>query len=246
MPGYKTLNSPYQLASTITAFPSPGTDYLGFRDLPLLLEKYVLGKEALDVGCGTGRSARFLKSLGYQVIGIDIFEPMLTEAKELDPLGDYRVISSQGEWPIGNKKFDLILFSFVLIELASKEEIKKVLEKAKQCLTEQGVAVILTTSEEAYKNDWLSMAANFPENEKARSGDIVKLYVKEHDFELKDYYWKDKDYSECIHHAGLQLLEKYYPLGNKMDNKAWISEEKISPFVIYLLNVGLTESNDVY
>jgi ubiquinone/menaquinone biosynthesis C-methylase UbiE len=163
MSSYKTLNSPRKLASTITAFPFLGTDYLGFRDLPLLLEKYVLGKEALDVGCGAGRSTRFLKSIGYSVIGIDIFKSMLNKAKELDPVGDYRVISSKEEWPIGNKKFDVILFSFVLIELASKEDIKKALEKARQCLTKQGLVVILTTSEEAYKNDWLSMVAHFPE-----------------------------------------------------------------------------------
>ena len=42
----------------------PGTYYLAFRDLPALIRRYNHGRRALDFGCGTGRSTRFLRNLG--------------------------------------------------------------------------------------------------------------------------------------------------------------------------------------
>jgi len=55
----------------------PGTYYLAFRDLPALIRRYNHGCRALDFGCGTGRSTRFLRTLGLEVIGIDISRAML-------------------------------------------------------------------------------------------------------------------------------------------------------------------------
>ena len=36
------------------------TYYLVYRDLPNIIEEHVKGKKALDFGCGTGKSTRFL------------------------------------------------------------------------------------------------------------------------------------------------------------------------------------------
>ena len=54
------------------------TYYLAFRDLPALIRPYNHGRRALDFGCGTGRSTRFLRNLGLEVIGVDIAQAMLT------------------------------------------------------------------------------------------------------------------------------------------------------------------------
>jgi len=50
------------------------TYYLAYRDLPAIAREHVQGSEALDFGCGTGRSTRFLQQLGFQVISVDISE----------------------------------------------------------------------------------------------------------------------------------------------------------------------------
>ena len=42
-----------------------GTYHLAFRDLPGLISANVDGRRALDFGCGTGRTARLLKGLGF-------------------------------------------------------------------------------------------------------------------------------------------------------------------------------------
>jgi ubiquinone/menaquinone biosynthesis C-methylase UbiE len=65
----------------------PGTYYLAFRDLPALIRRYNHGRRALDFGCGTGRSTRFLRNLGLEVIGVDISQAMLDQARALDPSG---------------------------------------------------------------------------------------------------------------------------------------------------------------
>ena len=50
----------------------PGTYYLAYRDLPRIISDNISGRRALDFGCGTGRSTRFLKQLGFTAIGVDI------------------------------------------------------------------------------------------------------------------------------------------------------------------------------
>lgn len=234
MLGPKNLNSMGQIAIAITNAPR-GTGYLGFRDLPKILEENVKGREVLDVGCGSGRSTRFLRDLGYNVLGIDTSEEMILKAREVDPVSDYRLINDETkEWPIDGKRFDLIMFSFVLLEISSKEEIREILEKARICLKEGGVIVISTTSENAYKHDWLSMGTDYPENTDPKSGDVVKIYLKDYGFEVKDYYWTDADYQECFEHSRLDVLWKFNPLGLKTDNKSWVTEEHVSPFTFYV------------
>lgn len=48
----------------------PGTYSLAFRDVPTILREYIQGRNAVDFGCGTGRSTRFLRNLGYDVVGV--------------------------------------------------------------------------------------------------------------------------------------------------------------------------------
>jgi hypothetical protein len=47
----------------------PGMYFLAFRDLPSIIGEHVLGTKALDFGCGAGRSTRFLRGLGFEVVG---------------------------------------------------------------------------------------------------------------------------------------------------------------------------------
>lgn len=50
-----------------------GTYYLAYRDLPAIITKYVTGRQALDFGCGAGRSTRFLKDLAIRIVGLPLW-----------------------------------------------------------------------------------------------------------------------------------------------------------------------------
>ncbi len=80
-------------ANAYAALEFANTYYLAYRDLPAILSNSVTGERALDFGCGTGRSTRFLEKLGFHVTGVDISEPMLRIARATDPSGDYRLVS---------------------------------------------------------------------------------------------------------------------------------------------------------
>src|SRR5215813_762568 len=90
----------------------PGTYYLAFRDLPALIHRYNYGSRALDFGCGTGRSTRFLRNLGLNVTGADVSQAMLDQARALDPSGEYHLIPANvaDEFALGS--FDIILAAF--------------------------------------------------------------------------------------------------------------------------------------
>src|ERR1051325_8140892 len=90
-----TFNNVYEDVARARAYATlqlPGTYYLAFRDLPALIRRYCQGSRALDLGCETGRSTRFLKEFGLNVVGTDISQAMLDQARALDPSGDYRVV----------------------------------------------------------------------------------------------------------------------------------------------------------
>ena len=64
-----------------------GTYYLAYRDLPGIIFEQVKGRKAIDFGCGTGRSTRFLQNLGFNTIGVDVAVDMITKARARDPQG---------------------------------------------------------------------------------------------------------------------------------------------------------------
>src|SRR3990167_7451817 len=65
------------------------TYFLAYRDIPFFLEKYNTGKRAIDYGCGAGRSTRFLKERGFEVIGVDVSQKMLKHAITQDQSTHY-------------------------------------------------------------------------------------------------------------------------------------------------------------
>jgi len=212
------------------------TFYLAFRDIPDILAKYFVRGKALDFGCGTGRSTRFLKSLNFDVLGVDINHNMLEQAKGLDHSGSYLHIR-KGNFPFRNASFDLIFSSFVFIEISSKKEIKNTLVGMRRILKTDGIIVIVTSSENSHMGNWLSFSYDFKENKKKiRSGGQIKILIKNIDVVINDYYWTEKDFKDLFSCAGLKVLDIFKPLGKKDDPYDWIDEGAIPPVTIYILS----------
>ena len=214
----------------------PGTYWLAFRDIPRLLREHVTGTRALDFGCGAGRSTRFLGELGFRATGIDISEPMLREATTRDPGGRYLLVRDGFE-VLGDEQFDLILCAFPFDNIAADARAGTFQQLACH-LAPAGRIVNLVSSADIYVHEWLSFSTrDFPENRHARSGDTVRIVMLDGADQrpVEDVYWTERDYGETFSAAGLELVHAHQPLGTDADPFPWVTEQRVSPWMIHVL-----------
>ena len=217
-----------------------GTYYLAFRDLPLLFSKYVKGSSAVDPsavdhGCGAGRSTRFLKKYGYQAVGVDTNPHMVAEAKVFDPTGNY--LALEGDTiPVEPNSVDLVLSCFVFLEIESRARVKKILGEFRRILQPDGIAIVVSSSDQDYLNDWCSFRCNFPENHQAKSGDRVKFAYRATDKTGLDFLWKEADFRQMCLDAGFAVQETHHPLATGEEPYEWTVETEIPCWAIYVLS----------
>ena len=219
----------------------PGTYYLAYRDLPVIISKHVQDRKAIDFGCGTGRSTRFLRKLGFDVVGVDIAEQMLTLARKRDPDGEYRLIPDGNLDGLTADTYDLVLSVFTFDNIPTREKKVLLFQSLKRLLNRNGHIVSVVSSPEIYVNEWASFSTkDFPQNRTAKSGEkvfIVMLDVED-SRPVEDIIWTDQDYRETYKLAGLVPVEICSPLANQTEPYNWVSETKIAPWVIYVLRPG--------
>jgi len=217
----------------------PGTYYLAYRDLPKIILEHVKGREAIDFGCGTGRSTRFLKKLGFHAVGVDIAEDMIKKARELDPRGDYRLVKEGDFSQFMNSTFDLVLSVFTFDNIPTMESKVRNFRRLGDLLKNDGGRMVnLVSSPEIYTNEWTSFSTkDFPENKLAKSGDKVRIIQLDTEDKrpVVDIVWTDESYREVFQKAELELVKTYKPLAKEREPYKWVNETKIAPWVIYVL-----------
>lgn len=219
----------------------PGTYYLAFRDLPEILARHVAGRKALDFGCGTGRSTRFLRKLGFDTQGIDIAEEMIRRAQAFDPAGDYRPVADSDLGPFADSTFDLVLAAFPFDNIPTAAKKIGLFRALARVLKPSGRLVNLVSSPEMYWHEWASFSTkDFPENRQARCGDPVRIIntALEDRRPAVDVLWLDEDYREVYGQAGLEVIQVHRPLGRADEPYEWVNETTIAPWVIYVLQKG--------
>lgn len=222
----------------------PGTYYLAYRDIPKIILKHVKGRKALDFGCGTGRSTRFLKKCGFDAVGIDISEDMIKKAKELDPEGDYRLNTDDDFEQFEKGEYDLILAAFTFDNIPNVEKRTKLLKGLSDLMNKEGRIVLLNSTPEIYINEWASFSTkDFPENRKAKGGDKVKIIMTDVEDKrpVEDIVWFHEDYLELFAKAELELVESHKPLARDDEPYEWVNERKIAPWIIYVLKKGIAQ-----
>lgn len=216
----------------------PGTYYLAYRDLPAIFREQVHGTAALDFGCGTGRSTRFLRELGYNVIGIDISEPMLTRARQRDAEGQYLLVPDGDLTGLAGNTYDLILAAFTFDNIPTIEKKVAAFSSLRLLLKENGRIVTVVSTPEIYVNEWASFSTKaFPENRTARSGEKVRIVMLDvgDSRPVEDILFTEEDYRQVYKRAGLLLVDTYRPLALETETFSWVSETLIPPWVIYVL-----------
>jgi SAM-dependent methyltransferase len=216
----------------------PGTYHLAFRDLPEILRRHVAGRRALDFGCGTGRSTRFLARLGFSTVGVDIAAEMIRRAQAFDPAGDYRLVPDGDLRSLPAGTFDLVLAAFPFDNIPTAAKKIGLLRELGRLLKADGKLVNLASSPEIYWHEWVSFSTrDFPENRSAKCGDPVRIInlALEDRRPAIDILWPDEDYRDVYQKSGLRVIEVCRPLGRADEPYKWVSETKIAPWVIYVL-----------
>lgn len=213
------------------------TYYLAFRDLPEIFRTYVTGKKALDFGCGTGRSTRFLQTHGFTTVGIDISKDMINHAKRIDPEGYYHLISDGDYSRFKPESFDLILSAFTFDNIPMEKK-TTLLSGLARLLQKDGTLVNIVSSPEMYTHEWVSFSTrDFPENKTARTGDVVPIITT--DFEDKrpcyDVFCTPEDYKIIYQNAGLQIVHTCKPIATGDESYTWINETHLAPWIIFVL-----------
>jgi SAM-dependent methyltransferase len=216
----------------------PGTYYLAFRDLPTLVRQYGNGRRALDFGCGTGRSTRFLRNLGLEVIGVDISQAMLDQARALDPSGEYRLVRDSIVAEFAPSGFDVILAAFTFDNIPTDEAKADALSRLRTLLAPDGSLFLLVSSPAIYVNEWASFSTrDFPENRHARDGDRVRIVMLDVSDRrpVEDVLCTDAHYQQLFDSAGLELLDVKSPVATGKEPTRWVSETSTAPWTIYVL-----------
>jgi len=194
--------------------------------------------KAIDFGCGTGRSTRFLKKLDFMVIGIDISREMIEMARNLDLSGDYQLVSNGEYSHLGVNKFDLIQSIFTFDNIPGWDNRTKILVGLRNLMNPTGRMICLDATPELYTNESASFSTkDFPENWVAKTGDIVRDIMRDVDDKrpVEDIFWTIQDYHKLFDLAGLEIEATYKPLGYDYEPFAWISEKEIAPWMIFVL-----------
>ena len=237
--GFFNVYDDKERADAYAKLEFPGTYYLAYRDLPAIIGEHVEGTKALDFGCGTGRSTRFLLELGFDpVVGVDIAEHMITHAREHDPQGEYRLVPDGDLSELASGTYDLALSVFTFDNIPTMQKKVSLFQSLKGLLKEGGRIVSLVSSPEIYVNEWASFSTkNFPQNRTAASGDKVRIVMLDVEDKrpVEDILCTDEDYREVHKRAGLVPIKTCRPLANQTEPYAWVSETAIAPWVIYVL-----------
>jgi len=98
----------------------------------------------LDFGCGVGRVTRALSAHFGSAVGVDISEPMLTRARELNadlPGLEVRLNASTNLRSLGDRRFDMVYTRIVLQHVAGLRVARGYVEEFLRILAPGGVAV---------------------------------------------------------------------------------------------------------
>jgi len=236
--GFSNVYDDDERANSYAELEFPATYWLAYRDIPALVDAHVRGARALDFGCGTGRSTRFLRDLGFDVVGVDIAERMLARARARDPGGHYRLVPD-GELPgFEPASFDVIFSAFTFDNIPGPEDKVTVLTALGRLLAQEGRIVNLVSSPAIYVNEWASFSTkDFPENSDARSGDAVRIVMLdvEDGRPVEDVLCSGEAYAAAYARARLETFAIHRPIGREEEPFEWVSETEISPWVIYVL-----------
>ncbi len=186
----------------------------------------VLAGSVLDYGCGTGHSSRLLKSWGAtKVVGVEQDQSMLDVAKAQANEGIEYILISNNDLSGIEETFTTALSSFVLLEIQTKEELKKLTQAVYEKLIPGAPYVIIALNPNAVPYNSRLITIVGAEDFKGESGQQIEVTLNtQPPLHFRDYFWTEQDDQDVLESAGFKIIEMRKP----------ISEEgqTVSPFLV--------------
>jgi SAM-dependent methyltransferase len=208
-----------------------GTTYeIGFEAVRLALGD-IQGQVFLDFGCGTGRSAAFLRSLGAgRVYRVDR-DPDMIEKALARRLGGVVFTRIDEVIPLPDESVDGAVSLNVFIEIRTPAEMSGICREVARTLRPGSRFIVESTSPLAFGHTFRSYS--YPASGELRSGEITPCIVTTPAGELviDDTYWTEADYASALREAGLTITAIDYPMPR--DPSAWSTDEALlSPCIV--------------
>jgi SAM-dependent methyltransferase len=208
-----------------------GTTYeIGFEAVRRVLGD-IQGRVFLDFGCGTGRSAAFLRSLGAgRVYGVDRDQDMISEvlARRLDGV----VFELIDEFiPLPDESVDGAVSLNVFIEMRTLAEMERACREVARTLRPGSPFIVESTSPLAFGHAFRSYS--YPVSGELRSRQVTPciLTTPVGELVINDTYWTEDDYASTLRKAGLTVTAIDYPMPR--DPSAWSTDEALlSPCIV--------------
>ncbi|MFA6476460.1 MAG: class I SAM-dependent methyltransferase [Candidatus Paceibacterota bacterium] len=177
----------------------------------------IKGKKILDLACGAGMSSRALAKLGAEVVGVDISELMIIEARKEEktqPLGVRYLVGDVSNLVLYSEEpFDMVAAAFLLHYADSREVLDRMVQNIAMNLRARGEFVSLNINPAhpiiahephvSHSSAWL--------DEPCKDGSRLEaiLWTKEGEeiCRLVNFYWSKETYEESFKKAGFEKIE---------------------------------------
>ena len=116
------------------------------------------GAGTLEIGCGEGRVARDLASLGHDVTGIDAAPSLVRAARQAHPAGRY-LVADATELPFADGSFDLVVAYNSLMDMA---RMPSAVREAARVLSAHGRLCVCVTHPTADAGRFVDRSAQAP------------------------------------------------------------------------------------
>jgi ubiquinone/menaquinone biosynthesis C-methylase UbiE len=166
---------------------------------------------------------------------------MIDLASEIDPSGTYQLLQDGDFSSLEGQRFDLVLSAFAFDNIPGATKRSELLRGLRRLLDDDGRLILLCSTPDIYKHEWASFTTmDFPENRAARSGDTVRIVMKDvaDARPVVDFVWSDDDYARLFTASKLDIIAQYKPLGREDEPYQWLAETSIAPWVIYVLGTS--------